>query len=293
MNTTTTITDDLLSMYNDCEPSVLSASGFVYDPLPTEIARSIVTRAFNVLSDLEHYFYYDMGLKNFISNDYASKWPSNSHVNWWSRPFEYYFCLYNLQTQYLSGKRSFLEIGPGCSITSLILASLFPDIEIVLIDSDETVLSFFRHSFELIGFTNYSCYNSITPALISSCEVVFSVSVIEHIPQPFRELQMIVNSLSPDSCLIATFDVDRSLTPKMGLTRRQIRNLLNSSFAESFTIHNLHSSCTKKLLLSNHRNLLFSGTAPIHDPYSFSKIWLKNLLTPLKLNVFKLCLTKH
>lgn len=183
-----------------------ATSGLVYSPKSSEELNEI-DLVFRYLENQEYRILYDLDLFKAIPLRYQSKWPVHK-VRWWSRPYEYSFILSNILSQYNSGARKIFELGPGCSIIPFILASELPDIDITLCDTDPDALAFQKAAFESIGFSRYSLISSFCPQDLYSEQIFYSVSVLEHCPNPTELLLSILSSLPDASICLCTLDID-------------------------------------------------------------------------------------
>lgn len=272
----------------DITPDLL-ASGYVTNELNNT---KTIGDIYQYLRSLEKEFLRGMQLIDFIHPEYRAKWPIEK-VNWWSRPYEYIFILKKLHILYDEGARNFLELGPGCSIIPLYIAQNFPDVKLTLVDTDSNVHDFLRQSFKKIGYSNYTLLSSISGHSLSSTEVFYSVSVVEHIPQALSFLKSIIRQLPSSASFVSTIDVDRSSRGKHGLTRKEINSIVISGEIES-TIIDMYRPITASKILSNMNGWFFKelNNADLKQSLTHKlKSFYRDLARP-KLNVYKLHLRR-
>jgi hypothetical protein len=233
------------------KPELLT-SGYVSNSLSNS---DCINDIYSCLRGVEKTFLYEKKFIDFIPQSYKSKWPVEK-VNWWSRPYEYTFILFKLHQLYEEGARNFLEFGPGCSIIPLYIANTFPDASLTLVDIDPAVHSFISHSFGDLDFKNYTLLYSLDGFDLSTVDVFYSVSVIEHLTRALSFLKSTVNELSPSASFVSTIDVDRSFRGKHGLTKHEMYSILNAGISKASFLED-YQPLGENMILSNSSGWLF------------------------------------
>lgn len=153
---------------------------------------------YNII-ELEKSFISDY--ENKIPNEYKEKWPLHKS-HWWSRAFEYDFIIKSFQEANINANDRVLEVGPGCSFLTKYLIDKFNYNNLTLEDVDPNVLSFWGAIFNKYKDINLSFERG------GDYNYIYSVSVIEHIPNPEAFFEELINSLMPGGRFFITLDID-------------------------------------------------------------------------------------
>ncbi len=266
----------------------LLTSGYVSNNLSNS---NYINNIYSRLRVLEKTFLYEKSFIDFIPQSYKSKWPVEK-VNWWSRPYEYTFILFKLHQLYEEGARNFLEFGPGCSLIPLYIANTFPDVSLTLVDIDSAVHNFISHSFDELEFRNSTLLYTLDGFDLSTVDVFYSVSVIEHLSQALSFLKSTVNQLSPSSSFVSTIDVDMSFRGKHGLTKREIYSIVNNGLTKESFLES-YQPLRENMILSNSTGWLFEQSKLNKSVRGIDRFKQKiNKYRMPRLNVFKVHLRR-
>lgn len=199
----------LLQIPNTSREALLSPT--LFPPgIPTiraygEILQSSVFREIEAFSD-QFLNEYDSLLR-----DYGRKWVTDP-LHQWSRQWEYPFALAQIQ-DWLNTHRqdevTILDAGSGVTFFPFCLASKFPFVRVVCCDQDEALTSTYA---SIINDTGLPVGFSVAdlhqlPYADASCDIAFSISVMEHTDAYeaiFREFRRV---LRPGGMLVLTFDI--------------------------------------------------------------------------------------
>ena len=232
---------------------------------------------------------------SLINSSYFSKWPRDT-LHWWSRIWEYPYIYYNIAKILKNNAEAtpvkILDFGSGVNFFPFSMSKLGH--EIICIDHDPLCID------NLNSILNSYPVNTINPVLNQAVDIpyqdetfdiIYSVSVFEHIPDLTALVSEISRVIKQQGYLIISFDVT-----------------LNNNY--ELTINNYNDFITKilekfKLWLPyqpiHHADVITSENSPIpyNNPNFKSKIifMLKNyvikpmlLKRPLKIPlVLKLC----
>jgi 2-polyprenyl-3-methyl-5-hydroxy-6-metoxy-1,4-benzoquinol methylase len=154
---------------------------------------------------------------------YAGKWPVDK-LHWWSRPEEYAFTLFHLLRLLDSSPTALrvLEFGPGCSFVPHALARVGGLKKLQMVDIDPNVVAFWKTVGPAIGLHVGQPEASVEHAF----DVIYSVSVVEHVRDPEAVVRDLVHQLAPGGTLILTMDVDLDPEGRHGLRVTQLANIL-------------------------------------------------------------------
>ena len=170
-----------------------------------EVLESSLFREIESFSDQ---FLNDHSLK---LRDYGKKWVTDP-LHQWSRQWEYPFAYAQIK-DWLSTRRqdevTILDAGSGVTFFPFCLASEFPFVRVVCCDQDEALTSTYA---SIINDTGLSVRFSVAdlhqlPYADATCDIVFSISVLEHTDaydDIFREFQRV---LRPGGMVVITFDI--------------------------------------------------------------------------------------
>jgi 2-polyprenyl-3-methyl-5-hydroxy-6-metoxy-1,4-benzoquinol methylase len=179
-------------------------------------------RSLGALEPLQERFLAEHGAA--IPPAYSSKWPVDK-LHWWSRPEEYAFTLFHLLGLLRHSPASpprVLEFGPGCSFVPHALARVGGLKSMRMVDIDPDVMAFWRAAGAEIGL-NVDSHDEVSE---HAFDVIYSVSVVEHVRDPQATVKGLVRQLAPGGTLLLTMDVDLDLEGRHGLTVAQLANIL-------------------------------------------------------------------
>lgn len=165
---------------------------------------------------------------NEIPVEYKRKWPVDK-LHWWSRPEEYAFIISNVLDfkEIRKDGVNILEFGPGCSfIPYLVNKFLSKNANFYMEDIDNNVINFWKGLMESQG-RNIINHNSIMTPKYEYFDLIYSVSVLEHIQNPSEAIKKLVEQLKTGGRLIMTLDVDLSGTGKNGLVSEDFKKLFH------------------------------------------------------------------
>jgi SAM-dependent methyltransferase len=189
----------------------------------SSLSGSRLSQVLEVLGPLQDQFF--KLYKRSIPSAYSAKWPLDK-LHWWSRPQEYAFVLFHVLSAMNVAKRDLkiLEFGPGCSFIPYVLASVAGLKNLHIEDNDDDVVVFWKNIGRTFGLqvdrSNSSSANK------EVFDIIYSISVIEHVESPVNAIKELINQLAPDGQLILTVDVDLSNFGQYGLTKEQLSEIL-------------------------------------------------------------------
>jgi 2-polyprenyl-3-methyl-5-hydroxy-6-metoxy-1,4-benzoquinol methylase len=179
-------------------------------------------RSLSALEPLQARFLAECG--SVIPPAYLRKWPVDK-LHWWSRPEEYAFTVFHLLgllRQFPASPPRVLEFGPGCSFVPHALARVGGLKSIRMVDIDPEVISFWRTVGPAIEL-NVDLNDRVAE---HAFDVIYSVSVVEHVHDPEATVEALVGQLAPGGSLVLTMDVDLDPKGRHGLTKTQLANIL-------------------------------------------------------------------
>lgn len=170
-----------------------------------EILQSRVFREIEAFSD-QFLNEYDSRLR-----DYGRKWVTDP-LHQWSRQWEYPFAFTQIQDWLNSNRQdevTILDAGSGVTFFPFCLASKFPSVQVACCDQDESLTNTYA---SIITDTGLPIRFSVAdlhqlPYADASCDIVFSISVLEHTDAYeaiFREFRRV---LRPGGIVVITFDI--------------------------------------------------------------------------------------
>ena len=210
---------------------------------------------------------------SLINHDYFKKWPKDT-LHWWSRIWEYPYVYYHVQKLLDEFDRSpvkVMDFGSGVNFFPISISNL--GCEVTCIDNDPLCIE----SLKNIVATDSEL--AIRPVLNQGIqipfpdktfEIIYSVSVFEHIPDLINLIAEIDRILTDNGYLIITFDV--SLNENFDLTLNKYYKFIDTVF-KHFELHMPYRS-------SHPADTLTSKNSPI--PFSGYK--LKNRVTAFVIN---------
>lgn len=179
-------------------------------------------RALRALEPLQARFLADHG--SAIPTAYSSKWPVDK-LHWWSRPEEYAFTLFHLLTWLCRSTPllpRILEFGPGCSFVPHALSRQAGLKTLRMVDIDPDVIAFWSATGPAIGL-DVKPHGGVTE---TAFDVIYSISVVEHVNDPEATVKDLVRQLAPGGTLVLTMDVDLDREGRHGLTTTQLASIL-------------------------------------------------------------------
>ena len=196
----------------------------------SQILRSNLFREIETFSDA-FLKTYDSGLR-----DYARKWvPDPLHQ--WSRQWEYPFVYAQIKewlNQHPHHEVTILDAGSGITFFPFYLASEFGFARILCCDQDASLEPTFASIIDRaglpVGFSVADLHH--LPYADASCDIVFSISVLEHTDayeRIFREFQRV---LRPGGIVVLTFDISLDAGNEIADTKaRQLLQTAQQSFS--------------------------------------------------------------
>lgn len=157
-------------------------------------------------------------------------WPQDALLNW-SRYVEYpYFWRALNEIEDLSNK-TVLDIGPGVTFFTEMIASKCA--KLTSVDIDPMIVEELNKMTESLGIGNAECVlttDKLHKTL--SYDVVTCLSVLEHTENPVNEFENMSNMVRSGGTILISFDINESETRKDGLTSEQFRRIQNIISAE-------------------------------------------------------------
>lgn len=212
----------------------------------------------------------------FRSRDYH--WPHDA-LHSWSRIWEYPYVFHHLrqfQKDRDPGVRlEAADIGSGVTFFPLLVAK--SGFRLTCIDMDPVVARDIPQAAEVLGVEGVAVITSdgsTLPLADASMDVVYCISVLEHIPQFESTIREMARILKPEGLLILTIDLDLNGNAEIGPGRyRDLLAALESSFELAFERTHVHPA-----------ELLTSSNSPYHlypSGLRFLFMIFKQLLKPL------------
>jgi len=170
-----------------------------------EILQSSVFREIETFSDQ---FLNDHSAK---LRDYGKKWVLDP-LHQWSRQWEYPFAYAQIRewlNQHRQHEVTILDAGSGVTFFPFCLASKFSHVRVLCCDQDEALANTFVSIIDNTGISVRFFVADLhdLPYADASCDIVFSISVLEHTDaydSIFRELRRV---LRPGGIVVITFDI--------------------------------------------------------------------------------------
>lgn len=133
---------------------------------------------------------------------YDLYWVKNSFIHF-TRKFEYQYIYQNIENKNLK----ILDAGCGISFFPDYLLKKKRNLSISLLDNSYTVKKFYdkNENFEFLSQSLTNLQN-----LQGEYDLIYSISTIEHIPDHYKVIDQIYNSLKYDGEFILTFDISYS-----------------------------------------------------------------------------------
>lgn len=148
---------------------------------------------------------------HLINNEYRQKWPINP-LYWWSRIWEYpyvYHHLLKLKAEVFAGRATMADLGSGVTFFPFLLEK--NGFDVTCLDTDPVCIE----CLDKIIATNKS--PKVSAKLISNgafpnpdkyFDIVYCISVLEHVDNFSAVIKEILRSLKDDGYLILTIDLD-------------------------------------------------------------------------------------
>jgi SAM-dependent methyltransferase len=172
--------------------------------------------------------------KEFRSPDYP--WPSDA-LHWWSRIWEYPYICYHLcqvKNKLSSGKPRVLDLGSGVTFFPFTIAKL--GYHLSCLDPDPVCKQDFDKAIIAIGDRSLSLDYTLLkdkqyPFPDKTFDIVYSISVLEHIEDFTSTILEIRRVLKEDGYLFLTIDIDLRGDSEIGVEKY---NMLKSHLARHF-----------------------------------------------------------
>jgi len=208
-------------------------SSSVHEGIPTVGAYDEL-RSSPLFAELEQFS--DCFLQRNKSNllGYGQKWVRDP-LHQWSRQWEYPFTLWHIQNYIQNtGKTNPLIVDAGSGVTffPFYVANEFPQSRVICLDSDESLGPVFS-SIQAgkpgpVEFRKSDIRR--IPADDDSCQIVYCISVLEHMDNPSASFEEFCRILKPGGLLILTFDIslsNESATINKSNAKRLLKTALN------------------------------------------------------------------
>lgn len=207
----------------------------------------------------------------FRSKEY--KWPRDP-LHTWSRLWEYpyvYYHLQRIQEQSTNEKLKVLDFGSGVTFFPFSVAQLGYDVICADIDPIFAVdipaaAKLVRHT---PGSVNVALIkNGVIPVESESQDIVYSISVLEHIPNFESTIEEMARVLKPNGQLILTVDIDLRGNFELGVDEfERLQITLDRHFKKKLPERLVHPS-----------NLLTTVNSPYHIKSRFPLFPIKQLI---------------
>jgi SAM-dependent methyltransferase len=160
---------------------------------------------------------------------YGNKWVKDP-LHQWSRQWEYPFVISQMRDYLRSTgveRPHILDAGSGVTVFPFYVADEFPESRVLCVDSDESLDSVFsaiKGEHPSVVTFQQSDIRKI-PCADQSIDIVYSISVLEHMDNPTQALSEFSRILRHDGLLVLTFDI--SLSDNLAIiNRKSARELL-------------------------------------------------------------------
>lgn len=182
----------------------------------------------------------------FRSPDY--KWPRDP-LHTWSRIWEYpyvYYHLKKLRDKFSDTSPVVVDLGSGVTFFPFAAAQL--GYQIICTDIDQVCATDLAKAAQYVpqepGKVEFRLINGISlPFADNEADIVYCISVLEHIPNYKETISEIVRILKPDGFLLLTFDIDMTGDSELILSNyKDMINYFKRFFLELYpdtTIHPL------------------------------------------------------
>ena len=182
----------------------------------------------------------------FRSNNY--QWPRDP-LHTWSRLWEYpyvYHHIKKIRDQKIGEKLQITDFGSGVTFFPFAVAQLGCDV--ICADIDPVVAVDIPVAAKSVQFTPGTIdgkliENGRIPVEPESQDIVYCVSVIEHIPNFASVIDEMVRVLKPDGQLILTVDIDLQGNYELGIDEfEHLQSILDVHFTKKLTERAVHPS---------------------------------------------------
>lgn len=191
--------------------------------LLTDLIDDNYGKTFHFLEKEQEYFFNKYF--NLVNEEYFSKWPKDT-LHWWSRIWEYPYVYYHIKKHLdkISNKESckILDFGAGVNFFLFAVANLGSNVSCLDIDElcIESLLKIKSVKNEL-NITPVLSKGSYLPFEDNSFDIIYSVSVFEHLADLKSIILEIKRVLKKNGILIITFDVSLNDNYELTLSNHQ------------------------------------------------------------------------
>ena len=170
-------------------------------------------------------------------------WPKDP-LHSWSRAWEYPYVYYHLQNLTDKQNQTVLDIGSGVTFFPFAVKALGFG-KVIALDTDQTYVE----SYEALnvakgveGSVEFQLGSALKlPFSKNSIDLVYCISVLEHIPNSSLVLDEIYNVLKPGGRLVLTFDLDLmgglELSPSEFNNLKSLIRSINSKLVNALAIY--------------------------------------------------------
>jgi SAM-dependent methyltransferase len=220
-----------------------------------------------------------------ISHSREYQWPRDP-LHTWSRVWEYPYVLHHLCRLRceLAGDRVPTAVDFGSGVTFFPFVVSQKGFRVICVDNDPVCQRDLQHAIEKmrsgVNVQFLLSHGDSIPVPDSSVDVVYSVSVLEHLPDPAAALAEFARILVPGGLLLMTFDLDLVPGSETGIGADRYDELL-TRLKEHFVCHLPPKSIDHPARVLTSR----SGPFPIErERQGLSAVWWvlkQQLLKPL------------
>lgn len=177
---------------------------------------------FQRLLDASRRFRKEFETREVFSKLYSIKWVDDPFLQW-SRRWEYVYVLQRLERWWQQNPDALdvADAGSGFTFFPFYLQRANPHVRITCVDADPTAGRAIAEASKVLGTgPSFSLQNlEKLDQADESLDAVFSVSVIEHTPNPGKVIEEIHRVLRPGGVFVCTFDVSFEASSPMYVTR--------------------------------------------------------------------------
>ena len=231
---------------------------------------------------------------------YSNKWIDDPLCSW-SRAWEYPYTFERLRSVINSEHNyNVLDAGSGLTFFPFYIANMFKNSTIRCYDNDEKIINSYSKMITKYSNISYSVEDLLNMNTIEQFDMIYSISVLEHLINYKKVIQNLYNILKKGGYLILTFDI--SLNKANGITLANAKSMVKfaielfssrDDYTNQFNNLDFDKILTTKYISLNMPELYFKtfkkSLIPLHQ-YSI----IKNIfyISPPNLTCFCMILKK-
>jgi len=212
-------------------------------------------------------------------------WPKDP-LHTWGRVWEYRYVFHHVRKwrSHWSGARTPLALDFGSGVTFFPFAVAREGFHVICVDNDPACEEGILRARDRVDHEPGNVSFRLTdgtrlPVESGSIDVLYSISVLEHLPDPAAVVEEFARVLAPGGVLLLTFDIALEPAGPLGLNPKQ-RNTLLSRLSDHFEMIYPHEFVHPAAMLTSSR-----GPYPMHQKkHGLCAVWQvtrDELLKPL------------